>query len=643
MRVDKITGRNFLSFLEFDLTFQKGLLAVVGENRDTPGARSNGSGKSAIAGDAIAWCLYGQTTRGVSGDDVIHSLSKKNCRVTVHLDDGTVIERYRHDKEHKNSIVIRRVQNEVQADRLKDAQEQIDTLIGMDWLTFRQSCLFGQDAVRFLALTDSEKKAVIERIMGVEILDSAATLAREDARTLQDAVSEKDKDTAIARAEIESLDRQKVTLRTAQDRISRTQHDELVALGSELDSVAKELAELTNKNREELLSAERDREHWGNLAGNSQALIDDRLALLTELTDMLSKANTAQLGIHGQVAAIDSGKSALAASIRRLQSLSGSCPTCLQSVPPDHAHKVIPGLALDLERLTAESARLVESLAESKACMASINEAVSQARKGYQEVLAGGLTANERLQSATEKLDRLQGAFATAKETLESRQKRIQGRLAALRKAPDPGYEAELVRVNQQASTVKEHLELYSAESDQFAQLHKSYEFWINAFGLKGMRSMMLDNVLPYLEERCNGYLEELTGGTFKIGLSPVSASRGKEIRDSISVALSSASGADCYEGLSGGERQRVDLACAIALADLARLRSKSKLELLVFDEVFERLDDAGCEAVGALLRKHADGWGTALLVTHLDALLAEVPNRIRVVKQMGVSRVQEG
>ena len=641
MHVTRITGRNFLSFLEFDLTFQNGLVAVVGENRDTPGARSNGSGKSAIAGDAIAWCLYGQTTRGVSGDDVIHRAVMKNAQVCTHFDDGTVIERYRHDKEHKNAVVIRRANGEVQADRLKDVQEQIDTLIGMDWLTFRQSCLFGQDAVRFLALTDSEKKAIIERIMGVELLDRAASLAREEARVLEAAALEKQHEAEMIRSKMDGLDRQLVLLKDARARFERTREGELAALKNELQSTHQELLELTNNNRQEVLAAKHEQEDWGGRLSNAQKAVGDRKALLDELAQMLATATKAELSVHGQIAALDSSKSTLAASIRRLQSLTRSCPTCLQSVPPDHADQMVPGLALDLERLTAESVRLAGSLSESSSCVAAVKAAVSEAEIDYRSSLTDERTAQERLRSADQKIHQSIRSLEVSKMAIETRQKRLQDRLAALQTASDVDNDSELIRINREASTAKTELESATRESDQFAKLHQSYEFWINAFGLKGMRSMMLDGVLPYLEERCNGYLEELTGGTFKVGLSPVSATRGKEIRDSISVVLSSASGADCYEGLSGGERQRVDLACAIALADLARLRSKSNLELLVFDEVFERLDDAGCEAVGALLRSHADEWGTTLLVTHLDALLAEVPNRIRVIKQGGVSKVE--
>lgn len=50
---------------------QKGLVLILGENRDDSSQDSNGSGKSSFP-DALCWCLYGVTAREETGDDVIN-------------------------------------------------------------------------------------------------------------------------------------------------------------------------------------------------------------------------------------------------------------------------------------------------------------------------------------------------------------------------------------------------------------------------------------------------------------------------------------------------------------------------------------------------------------------------------------------
>ncbi|UUZ75419.1 ATP-binding protein [Polaromonas sp. P1(28)-13] len=61
--------------LELD---NRGLLLIQGENRDDTSAKSNGAGKSSIV-DALCWCLYGETARGVSGDLIVNDTAKKTA------------------------------------------------------------------------------------------------------------------------------------------------------------------------------------------------------------------------------------------------------------------------------------------------------------------------------------------------------------------------------------------------------------------------------------------------------------------------------------------------------------------------------------------------------------------------------------
>ena len=79
----------------------RGLVLIEGVNEDDPSAKSNGAGKSSIV-DALCWCLYGKTARGVSSDAVVNRKTKKNCCVSVLIQDGEdeypVVRSRKHDK-----------------------------------------------------------------------------------------------------------------------------------------------------------------------------------------------------------------------------------------------------------------------------------------------------------------------------------------------------------------------------------------------------------------------------------------------------------------------------------------------------------------------------------------------------------------
>lgn len=61
-----------------------GLVLIQGSNRISGAADSNGAGKSAVI-DAISYALFGQTIRGLRGDDVACRFTKEKCEVLLDL------------------------------------------------------------------------------------------------------------------------------------------------------------------------------------------------------------------------------------------------------------------------------------------------------------------------------------------------------------------------------------------------------------------------------------------------------------------------------------------------------------------------------------------------------------------------------
>ena len=143
MDIVRLEIQNFLAIggpTRINLANQ-GLVLVQGENQDDTSAESNGTGKSSIA-DALSWVFYGETARGVSGDEIVNDTIKKNCRVTAIIIDGATtyeITRARKDKELKN-------QTRVLVWKDKEGLEKIDISKGTEKETWRK---YERIAVRF--------------------------------------------------------------------------------------------------------------------------------------------------------------------------------------------------------------------------------------------------------------------------------------------------------------------------------------------------------------------------------------------------------------------------------------------------------------------------------------------------------------
>ena len=107
---------------------------------------------------------------------------------------------------------------------------------------------------------------------------------------------------------------------------------------------------------------------------------------------------------------------------------------------------------------------------------------------------------------------------------------------------------------------------------------------------------------------------------------------------DEVAVEVEGAGGGR-YLGASDGERARIDVAILLAMA-----RAAGAAGLLVFDEVFDPLDDEGVERVAELLREMARE-RQVVVTSHSPRLLALLPRALtwRVEKVGGKSKVVQG
>jgi DNA repair exonuclease SbcCD ATPase subunit len=171
--------------------------------------------------------------------------------------------------------------------------------------------------------------------------------------------------------------------------------------------------------------------------------------------------------------------------------------------------------------------------------------------------------------------------------------------------------------------------------------LYEKRKYWQQGFSPVGIRSFILDGVVPFLNERANHYASILTDGRIRIGFDTVTKLKNGEYKEKFAVKATNSDGSSIYGGNSAGERQRVDLCVALALKDLARSRSKNNLDLMVFDEAFERLDEAGSERVITLLNEERKNFGSCFVISHTDALKQYFTERVEVVKEDGHTRLE--
>lgn len=132
-------------------------------------------------------------------------------------------------------------------------------------------------------------------------------------------------------------------------------------------------------------------------------------------------------------------------------------------------------------------------------------------------------------------------------------------------------------------------------------------DFWREAFSKSGIESMLIDESIPFMNERVNEYLEDLSFGRYSLTFDTIKQLGGNkdEYRDKIQLnVLDSETLSDSREKFSGGQTRILDIAVILTLCDLQSNIQDMKFNLLLFDEIFDALDDDNILKVSKLLRK---------------------------------------
>ena len=162
----------------------------------------------------------------------------------------------------------------------------------------------------------------------------------------------------------------------------------------------------------------------------------------------------------------------------------------------------------------------------------------------------------------------------------------------------------------------------------------------MTGYSNQGIKSFILDDITPFLNRRVNKYLSKLTSGQIEVVFSTRSTLKTGEEREKFSIDIINKNGGDTYSSNSGGEKKRIDLAINLALQDLVASRSSKKINIAMFDEVFDSLDENGIDGVISLLQELSQSKSTILVVSHNEYLKSYFTNILTVVKQNGYTSV---
>jgi DNA repair exonuclease SbcCD ATPase subunit len=596
---------NFLAIgnAAFKLSDQ-GLILVLGDNQDIDAADSNGAGKSSLF-EAICWALYGVTYQGLSHDDVVNNRIGKDTAVTVELEakgHHLSITRYRKHTTMGNKIKIVVDGKDQTPFNAPDQEKMLVGLLPLSVGAFKHVAYFGQGlGARFSALNDVGRKELLEELLGLEIYAKA----HEDAK-----------------AKVSGVDRQLATL---QGEKSQAEHQITV---EEEECKRIEEAEATAKARIVL----QQKTLYGARDDVKKKLENakERLATLEEIHTRAKDNASTQLkhvqGLQQLERDKDRDVSALQGELRRaekekkeISSLGTNCITCRQSISVEHvaklvdaAHQRVHEVMEEIESEEQEAEALARQLTEANQKLATLNH---KAHTVGNEVWAAKLD----LKQYEAELSQVQEQIRSLLEDSQRSSERIAEQRASVAKA------------NAEIKEIGKKINLADDERNYLA-------YWEEGFSTRGIRSLILDSVLTYLNGRLAHHATALSDGEISISITPQTKLKSGAIREKMDFKASTCGAG--YQAASGGEKRRMDLAVHFALSDLSCLVTGHRLNVLMVDEPGECLDESGIESMLDLLVEKSKEIGSVFLITHNNELKSKIPHVWVVTKKNGVSSV---
>ncbi len=269
-------------------------------------------------------------------------------------------------------------------------------------------------------------------------------------------------------------------------------------------------------------------------------------------------------------------------------------------------------LAAELER--RQLASLEEQLATDRAELERLRREI--------EALQGQI---ERAAPLREQHDQLQARIQETEQALHDEQ-------AALGRAQQRLEDAYAQRAY--ASELEAQRQRLLAEKGIYEEL-------VTAFGKGGIQAMIIESIVPELEERANALLARMPGNAMHLEFRTQRQRRsGDGLIETLDIVISDEAGRRPYELYSGGEMFRINFAIRVALSMLLAHRAGTRLELLVIDEGFGTQDAKGREGLVQAIRAIEDEFKMILVITHIDELKDQFPTRINVVKTPQGSQV---
>lgn len=611
---------NFMSIGEADINLSDRAFTLIEgiNNNISDNAKSNGSGKSSIF-ESLVWTLTGTTMRG--NKDIVNFNGNDGALVTLEFivdTDKFVITRTKDHSKHKTNLFIEINGVDKSGKGIRDSEKLL-----AEYLPDLTPSLIGSVIVlgqglpqKFTNNSPSGRKEVLEKLfksdfMIQDLKDRISTRKgelNEELRKVQDS-----RLVALTRLEniIDTINLNNAKLKQLQEQDN---------LEFEAGILHKEILEIEERQiqlKDELDTYTIKRDEANTKISSAKIRKAEIIAEIDK--EYESTKEFANDGINAAKVALELAKSEL----NKVRNITDVCPTCGQKLPDVHR----PDIHIYQSAVDDAAIQLLHWNKQLDKIKKEIENKKVNSTKELEEVI---IFCEKELLECSFKIDELKNRYSNNDRALTEKRRLFDENMSL--------QKTRHIQIQQLLEDIEKKETLKSNEDVHLNNLQISEEEINNRLGIiskfntvitRDFRGYLLNDIIVYINSRAKEYCQDVFG-TDLIDFS----------LDGNNLLISYNSKE--YEALSGGERQKVDLIIQFAIRDMLCKHTSFSSNIIVMDEIFDNLDDMGCQKVIDLITKKLYDISSIFIITHHgNELNVPYDDIIRIEKDnSGVTRI---
>ena len=611
----------FMSIKEgsFDINNQ-GYVLINGINKNSnDNAKSNGAGKSSCI-ESIVWALTGNTIR--DSKDIVNKYTTDGCKVTLDFtidSDKYKIIRTKEDKLLGTNLKIYINGEDKSGKGIRDSEKLLE-----QYLPDLTSSLIGSVIVlgqglpqRFTNNTPSGRKEVLEKLsksdyMIEDIKDKLSkrkSTLSEELRKYEDLILSNTSKQEVLNNQLIRLQNDKALLSCDVDYDSdiKTYEEKLHYLEGQQIDTYNYSQQLNNQLNNKLDEYQKWTVSVQNNILSESAHIEENEGLID--IDKVIKQNEFYISNKEQ-------------EILKLESVKDICPTCGQHLPD--IHKVdTTKLREELELIKADNSKIVEQRKQIKEVVDNkiqllkddLNSTTEKIKKESQELRQLYSDVSKQNDNYVKEINNIKLNLDRIKLNKENYEKQKQT------------IDSDILNTQNQLRQISEFILYNNNERDNINQRLDIVNRMIT-IATRDFRGFLLSEVISFLDRQAEEYSQQIFNNnkvSFKL--------EGNNINIYYSDRL--------YESLSGGEKQKVDLIVQFSIRSMLSQLLNFSSNMLVLDEIFDNLDNDGCQSILDLILNKLKDIDTLFIITHHTDISIPYDKILNIVKDTsGVSYI---